>query len=116
MNYQELFQRASIMQCAEVEIENLGKIRIKKRTAADHLAKEKLFLAHGTQENGQLHIEPLRLAMLEVRLGVVDENGKAFLREEDVLNLPKDTVYAIYNAITDFNDATPDLDDLAKKS
>lgn len=119
MTYQELFQRAGIAQFEEVDIEGLGRVRIKKLTAADHVQKERLFQEHGSRDaQGNLMVEPLRLAMLDVRLAVVDEDGRPFLDESQVAALPKDTVYALFHAINLFNKdgLATEADAAAKKS
>lgn len=117
MDYKQLFAAACVAS-QTVNIDGLGAIRIRRRTAEWTLARERLFLEHGKpNQDGLLTVTPLRLAVLDVRFGVVDDNGQPFLREEDVLALPSETVYAIFNAIADFcRDDEADVDTEAKKS
>lgn len=117
MTYQELFAKAGLVATRTVEIDGLGEIRIKKRDASVALSREKLFLQHGTRnEAGQTVIAPILLSAHDVRLCVVDENNLPFLTEEQVLALPADTVYSIFNAINEFSGSVENVDDEAKKS
>lgn len=115
MNYQQLFEQAGLVQFKEVDIKGLGTIRIKKRTAADVLAKEKLLFE---AQNNKQTIEPLRLAMLEAKLCVVDENGKPFLTDGMLQMQSSEVIYAIYAQINEFNSTitAEAVDDAAKKS
>ena len=113
MDYLRLFEQAAREQFHTVEIDGLGKIRLKKYTAADVLAKERFFL-----DNEKKGVEPMNLAMFEVCRAVVDDDGKPFLKREQVQSLPERVVLAVWEEINRINSPiTADAaDKTAKKS
>lgn len=116
MNYQELFARAGLVQTKTAVISGLGEILLKKPDAALALAREQLILQSEKDADGSVRIEPMRLALLTARHCVVDADGKPFLNDDLLMALPADTVYEIYNAVSDLDDAAQPVDDAAKKS
>lgn len=115
MDIQALFAKARQQDIKTVELAGFGAFHVKPMTAADTIEQQEYFLS---LEKNQAQVLPLNVAEFALRKQIVDENGKPFLTRDDVLAMPSDLVFAIFNAICENTDRLniAQVDEIAKKS